>query len=136
MLKSKKIRQAVTVGAVLLGVALVAGGAGRRGGAEVTGFVVPATQIISFQESVGMLDTRTGAIYHIEGNLDNPSVRMEWQLRVPPVTGATSGYLEIQRTTFNQRGDVFLADIVTGRTWILRRRASTNGEWMPIRVRD
>ncbi len=64
--------------------------------------------------------------------LDNASARVTFQLRVAPVKEETSGYLELQRSTFNQQNAVFLVDIVTGKTWILRDRASSNRSWEPI----
>ncbi len=110
-------------------------------GADVRGFIVPAAQIISFDDTVGMLDTATGAIYRLHGNLhnpttvlDNPGVRLTWELRVGPVKGETSGLLEIQRPTFNKPDAIFLVDIVLGKTWILQRRASSNGTWDPVEI--
>ncbi|MHC4415619.1 MAG: hypothetical protein ACYS0G_10075 [Planctomycetota bacterium] len=118
---------------------VVAAGAGRSqqlkiSGGDVRGFVVPAVQIISFDDTVGMLDTASGAVYRLRGDLDNPSVRNTWEIRVPAVGGETSGYLEIQRPNFGRPDATFLVDIVTGRTWILRRRASTNRSWDPVEI--
>lgn len=103
-------------------------------GGDVRGFIVPAAQIISFDDTVGMLDTATGAIYKIRGNLDNASVKNTWQMRVRPVDGATSGLLEIQRPVFDKPDAIFLVDIVTGKTWILRKRASSNRSWEPVEI--
>ena len=102
--------------------------------AGVRGFVLPRTEVISFDETVAVLDTATGAVYRIKDPrvLDNPSARVTFQLRVAPVKEETSGYLEMQRATFNQPNAIFLVDIVTGKTWILRDRASSNRSWEPI----
>jgi len=92
---------------------------------------LPASQIISFDDTVGLLDTTTGAVYRLVGNLDNPSTRPHWELRVGPVSDETSGYLEIQRPTFSHDHPeaAFLVDVMTGQTWLLTRRASSNGRW-------
>ena len=127
----------LAVGATAIVIAMGAAGRGQQmssSGADVRGFVVPAVQIISFDDTVGMLDTATGAIYRLRGNLDNPSVRNTWELRVGPVKAATSGLLEIQRPTFNKPDAIFLVDIITGKTWILQRRASTNRTWDPVEI--
>jgi hypothetical protein len=122
--------------AVLVAVVAIALGAGaaRAGRAErpVAGTYFPASQIISFDNTIGRLDTATGAVYRLRGNLDNPGAKLTWERRVPPVTASTSGLLEIQRATFNRPDAIFLVDIVTGKTWILRRRASSNSAWAPV----
>ncbi len=143
----KKLSIGLRTSAVLAVVAvavIVAMGAGSHkqltvDRADVRGFIVPASQIISFDDTVGRLDTRTGAIYRLHGvasdptaALDNPSAKLTWEERVPAVKGDTSGVLEIQRPTFNRPDATFLVDIVTGKTWILRRRASSNRSWEPI----
>lgn len=101
-----------------------------------------ATQIIllpggnlKFDSDIARLDTRTGAIYRFRGDVDNPSVRNTWELRVAPVKEKTSGILEIQQPGFDRRPDtVFLVDVVNGDTWILRRRASTNASWDKVDI--
>jgi hypothetical protein len=129
----------IATGSLLALVLIVAGGAGRgrqvqRDDLGARSYLVPASRIISWDQTIGMLDTVTGAVYKLEGSLDNPGARLSWKLRVPPVTGETSGLLEIQRATFNRPDATFLVDIVTGRTWILRRRASSNGSWDPVTI--
>ncbi len=83
---------------------------------------------------IARLDTNTGAVYRFRGNIDNPSVRNTWELRVPAVKGETSGLLEIQRLEAGSTQVTFLVDVVTGNTWILRNRASSNGSWDPIDI--
>lgn len=126
------------IAAALLAALLIGLGAGRtRPLASLTddaAVFLPATQIISFQTGIGRLDTRTGAVYELRGNLDNPSTKLYWKRRVAPVTGETSGWLEIQRATFNEPGATFLVDVVTGRTWILEDRGNRNGAWDPVDV--
>ncbi len=134
------LRTSAIVAVVAVAVIVAMGAGGHKqltvNRADVRGFVVPASQIISFDDTVGRLDTRTGAIYRLHGvgtsALDNPSVKLTWEERVPAVKGETSGVLEIQRPTFNRPDATFLVDIVTGKTWILRRRASSNRSWEPI----
>jgi hypothetical protein len=105
------------------------------------GFLFSATEIIHLpggtpetDSDIARLDTTTGAIYRFRGDADNPSVRNTWELRVPPVTGEHSGLLEIQQVTLGRHRTTFLVDIVDGRTWILHRRASTNGSWDPVDI--
>ena len=93
-----------------------------------------------FDSDIARLDTHTGAVYRFRGDVDNPSVRNTWELRVEPVKGETSGILEIQRIVLpalNRHGSeptTFLVDVATGRTWILRHRASTNATWDPVDI--
>jgi hypothetical protein len=140
MMKNRShITRTISLSALAGVVLLIALGAGRvreaaPSPAAAGRYVLPATQIISFDDTIGRLDTATGAVYRLRGNLDNPSVRHTWALRVPPVDGPTSGLLEIQQATFNEPGATFLVDIVTGRTWILQRRAGENGTWDPVEI--
>ena len=104
-------------------------------------FLFSATEIIHLpggnpktDSDIARLDTPTGAIYRFRGNVDNPSVRNTWQMRVPPVTGKHSGLLEVQQVMLGKHRSTFLVDIVDGRTWILRHRASTNGSWDPVDI--
>lgn len=101
---------------------------------EARQFNRPAVQVISWDEGVALFDSVNGAVYRLRGSLSNPSVRNTWQLRVPPVTVPTSGVLELQRATFNAPGALFLVDVVTGQTWILRDRPSETGSWEPVLV--
>jgi hypothetical protein len=122
-----------------LAVAMLIGlGAGRTRSlatlSDDAAVLLPATQIISFQTGIGRLDTRTGAVYELRGNVDNPSTKLHWKRRVAPITGETSGWLEIQRATFNEPGATFLVDVVTGRTWILNDRGNNSGSWDPVDV--
>ena len=124
---------------ILLASVAVAGfGAGmsssQRSGLQSNLIAPSASQIISFDETIGMLDTTSGAIYRLRGNLDNPGAKLTWEMRVSPVTEANSGMLELQRPTFNAPGTHFLVDQITGDTWVLRRRASENGAWVPVTI--
>jgi hypothetical protein len=83
---------------------------------------------------IARLDTTTGAIYRFRGNVDNSSVKNTWELRVPPVKAPHSGLLEIQQIPSDDHRTTFLVDIVDGRTWILRRRASSNASWDPVDI--
>jgi hypothetical protein len=101
---------------------------------EGRGFILPAAQIISFIDTIGRVDTVTGAVYQLRGDVTTPSSAETWELRVPAVKGSTSGLLEIQRATFNQRDATFLVDVVTGRTWLLNRRGNNNGSWDEVKI--
>ncbi len=134
----------VPLGAGILGVAIGAGGAELARAYVVEG--PAATQLFIFpggnlnnDGDVAKLDTRTGGVYRYRGDLKNPNVRGTWELRVAPPKESNSGMLEVQRIVFptavGTAGDVeaqvatFLVDIVTGQTWVLRLRASSNGSW-------
>jgi hypothetical protein len=126
--------------AVMAGAAAVAAaglGAGRQGqpvyASEAGSLLYPRTRIIAYdsgdqrerRDGVARLDTATGALYRFSGDLGNPNVRSVWVLEVPGVREATSGVLEIQRAEgVNPNvGATFLVDVITGDTWLLRRRA-------------
>ncbi|MHC4990779.1 MAG: hypothetical protein ACYTGC_07335 [Planctomycetota bacterium] len=136
MVKTKMARLAggAVIALALVGVAAV-GSQRDRGSYRqpvVYDAYLAATQIISFDDTIGLLDTSNGAIYRLAGNLDNASSRLQWQRRVAPVAGSTSGLLEIQKATFNRPDATFLVDIATGQTWILRQRAGQNRSWEPV----
>ena len=91
---------------------------------------------VEFDSDIARLDTRTGAVYRFRGNVNKASTRNTWELRVAPVK-ESSGWLEVQtiaRPAIGSPVTVFLVDIVTGKTWILRQRASTNATWDPVNV--
>lgn len=92
----------------------------------------PVTQVVSYGEGVGLLDTRNGSISELRGSLDNQSSQLSWFLRVEGVEG-TSGHLEMQSPHFNRPDALFLVDVMTGETWILRDRGNNNGSWEPVR---
>ena len=118
--------------------------AGNRRGVlapQRNGYLFSATEIIHLpggnpdtDSDIARLDTTTGAIYRFRGDADDPSVRDTWELRVPPVAGKHSGLLEVQQVMQGGHRTTFLVDIVDGRTWILHRRASTNGSWDPVEI--
>jgi hypothetical protein len=103
---------------------------------QARGYILPATQIISYEDSVGRLDTATGAIYGLRGDLDNASSRSTWELRVPGVKGENSGWLELQRDVMNNPKATFLVDVINGNTWILHLRGNKNGTWDPVEIFD
>ncbi len=135
----------LSIGAVLLGVAVGAGSVTFarqyfvQGPSATDIFLLPGGNA-KFDSDIARLDTHTGAVYRFRGDVDNPSVRNTWELRVEPVKGETSGILEIQRIVLpalNRHGSeptTFLVDVATGRTWILRHRASTNATWDPVDI--
>ena len=89
---------------------------------------IPVAQVMSYQQGIGLLDSTTGAILELRGDLDNASSRLSWFPRVAGLTG-TSGFLQVQSPQFNRPDAVFLVDAVTGDTWILRDRGNHNGTW-------
>ncbi len=138
----------LSIGAVFLGVAVGAGSVTFareyfyfvQGPSATDIFLLPGGNA-RFDSDIARLDTRTGAVYRFRGDVDNPGVRNTWELRVAPVKGETSGILEIQRIVLPVQGKLsdvkpttFLVDVATGRTWILRHRASTNATWDPVDI--
>ncbi len=154
------MRRTLVMASAALGVAaMVAAAVAAGSGAGRTAvmdpgrneFLFSATEIIvlpdgtsSTDSSIARLDTRTGALYRFRGSVDNAGTRSTWEMRAEPVSEATSGMLEIQvvtpEKTVNQHDPaprapaVFLVDIVTGSTWILRARASSNFSWEPVEI--
>lgn len=136
--------------AVAIAVTMGAGSGGNRTAVldpDRNQFLFSATQIITLpggavelDSDIARLDSRNGAIYRFRGDVNNPSVRNTWELRVPPVSEETSGLLEIQTIrpvrTIGTPGEptVFLVDIVRGSTWILRQNASTNFRWDAVEI--
>ncbi len=92
---------------------------------------IPVVQVMSYQQGVGLLDTTTGEIFELRGDLDNASSRLSWFPRVAGLAG-TSGFLKVQSPQFNRPDAVFLIDAVTGATWILRERGNMNGTWEKV----
>lgn len=91
--------------------------------------IVPRVRVIQWNDSVARFDTQTGAIHRFNGELDKPNVRGEWISHVPPIREATSGLLEIQTPHgVHALEATFLVDVITGETWLLRRRGS-NAAW-------
>ena len=121
----------IAIPAIVALVALVA--AAPLGPARVfRTLATPVTQIASYGEGVGLLDTRNGAISELRGDLDNSSSQLNWFLRVEGVEG-TSGHLEMQSPQWNHPDALFLVDVMTGETWILRDRGNNNGSWEVVR---
>jgi hypothetical protein len=138
--------------------AIIGVGAGAGGMSVARQYFVQgpsATQIVLLpggnvlnSSDIARLDTRTGAVYRFRGDTTKPGVRNTWELRVAPVDEKTSGILEIQRiiAPHGELGrnpatidvelvpSTFLVDVVTGDTWILRHRASTNATWDKVTV--
>ncbi len=92
---------------------------------------IPVAQVMSYQQGVGLLNTVTGEIFELRGDLDNASSRLSWFPRVAGLDG-TSGFLQVQSPQFNRPDAVFLVDAVTGATWILRDRGNNNGTWEKV----
>lgn len=107
--------------------------------ADGTPMVLPKVRIVNFDEGVAKFDTTTGSLHRFAGSLRGDHVGGKWILSVPPVSGPTSGMLQIQNSVGveNFASTMFLVDAVTGRTWILElsngdRRART-GVWEEVK---
>ena len=143
----------LSICAAAIGVGVGAGGlkAARQyfvQGPSATQIVLLPGGNVRNSSDIARLDTRTGAVYRFRGDTTNPSVRNTWELRVAPVKGKTSGILEIQRiiAPHGEMGrnpattevalvpSTFLVDVVTGDTWILNHRASTNATWDKVEL--
>jgi len=96
--------------------------------------VVPRMRVINFDQGLARFDSSTGAIARLNGNLDNASTQLTWSDFVRGVD-RSSGLMEIQqpRGVGNFADATFLVDIVTGDTWVLRRRG-TNATWDAVRA--
>ncbi len=95
---------------------------------------IPVAQVIPYQQGVGLLDTVTGEIFELRGDLKNASSQLSWFARVPGLAG-TSGFLQVQsprRFVIDRPDPIFLVDAVTGATWILRDRGNHNGTWEAV----
>ena len=92
---------------------------------------IPVAQVMPYQQGVGLLNTVTGEIFELRGDLDNASSRLSWFPRVAGLDG-TSGFLQVQSPHFNRQNAGVLVDAVTGATWILRDRGNHNGTWEPV----
>ena len=117
-------------------------------GANRSEALFSATQIIllpggnsATDSNIARFDATTGAIYRYRGNVDNQSTSGQWEIRVPPVDGPTSGMMELQHAPVNPfepnenaPAATFLVDMVTGNTWLLRQRGSSNLAWTPVEI--
>lgn len=129
----------VSIGTAVCGVGLAAGAAGVareyfvEGPAATQIFILPGGTT-EFDSDIAKLNTRTGEVHRFRGDVNVASVQNTWELRVAAVKEANSGILEIQKVpNFHDPAPgheaTFLVDVVTGKTWILRHRASTNASW-------
>jgi hypothetical protein len=95
-------------------------------------YTLPATQIISWGDGAGRLDTATGAIFSLGNDADVVNYDTRWILRVPPVGESHSGLLDIQQPVFNPEATVFLVDIIEGHTWLLHLRKRSADQEYPV----
>ncbi|MHC4948925.1 MAG: hypothetical protein ACYTG1_11790 [Planctomycetota bacterium] len=96
-------------------------------------FLLPASRIFDRGTDIVKLDTRDGSMHLMRGRAGATGSGNEWQERVAPVRGETSGLLQMQRAGQGDAASVFLVDVLGDRTWILRWRGVDRGEWMEIR---
>ena len=94
-------------------------------------FPLPVSQVIAFHNGIGLLDTTNGELFELRGDLDNPSTAMYWFSRAAGVEG-TSGLLQVQHPTLGSPNTMFLVDVMTGTTWILRERGNNNASWEAV----
>lgn len=133
LLKRSPLVTATVAFAVLTLIAAVvfAGPPADRTSPAFRAYAVPVSQVISYRQGIGLLDTTTGTLFELRGDLDNPSSALSWFPRVEGIEGG-SGYLQVQSPRFIRPDAVFLVDVVTGDTWILRDRGNHNGSWEPV----
>lgn len=99
-----------------------------------SGTLVSRVRIIQWDHSVARFDSATGSIHRFNGDLDKPNVRAQWVPLVRGVNERTSGVLQIQHPAGVHAIDApFLVDVMTGDTWILRRRGA-NASWEKVEV--
>jgi len=93
-----------------------------------------ATQISHIGGAPAKLNTATGAIHSLRGNAGARGTGGYWWLNVPPVNKAGTGMYEIQRAGDKGSGaeSVFLVDVQSGATWLLRLRGNQNGAWQVV----
>ena len=96
-------------------------------------FLLPASQIFDRGTDIIKLDARDGSMHIMRGRAGAAGSATEWQQRVSPVRGTTSGLLQIQRAGKGDSASVFLVDVLGDRTWILRWRGVDSGEWVEMR---
>ncbi len=117
----------------LIATAVLAGPPADRTSPAFRAYAVPVSRVISYQDGVGLLNTTTGALFELRGDLDNEGAQLNWFPRVEGIEGG-SGYLQVQSPRFTRPDAVFLVDVVTGDTWILRDRGNHNGSWEPVKM--
>lgn len=95
---------------------------------EDTGLIFSRTRVFEFDDEILRFDSATGETFVFVGTVSGASATGTWRLRVRAVREPTSGFLELQRA-----GDgIFLIDVVTGDTWVLRQREGISA-WMLVR---
>lgn len=132
---------------LLVGLGLLFGGAGltassalaqNRGAAAPpplrTQGVFAAVEIVAVEGETLRLDTRTGVMHGLDGDLSFDGTSGRWRVRVAPVPEATSGFLSLQSRLVGAQPVYLLVDEVTGETWLLRYRERDRGTWTRLSV--
>jgi len=101
----------------------------------VTTIQNPAVEIISFGESakaVGRFDTSTGEIRSFTGDPDYTGAHGVWASEVKGVASAgnPAGTFRLQHP-FSSQG-LFLVNVQTGETWVLREPREHSWYWDPV----
>jgi hypothetical protein len=94
--------------------------------------VFSRVRIIDLDDTVFRLDTDTGQLSRFRGTLTGRNARGTFVSVAPPLRDPTSGFVDIQQAG----GAIFLVDRVTGQTWILRQRSSSNAAWIEVSTPD
>jgi hypothetical protein len=118
---------------VVVSVAVTAARSQSRGGTGVQRtYDLPNARILSLDGTTVKVDTRTGAVFRLTGDASATGRANQWQQRVPPVTGSTSGMLDVFQLVEHKANGTFLHDVDGNRTWILTWRGNQNGQWREI----
>jgi hypothetical protein len=90
---------------------------------------IPASQILVVGELILRIDTTTGALYVLEGDLTISNAQNAWKRRVPGPEQPNSGTFLFQALTYGRLTVPLLCDAVTGQTWILKSPGTYEGTW-------
>lgn len=98
--------------------------------------LAPKVRIINWNDTVARFDSTTGAVYEYTADPKDTRIVGRWNLEVAPVSGPTSGMLQIQNPVGVENfGATFLVDVENGRTWILQRfRRNDNANWVEVTI--
>ena len=95
----------------------------------------PVVEVIAFGESgdgVGLFNTSTGAIQVFTGDPSTSGTHGDWDHEVKGVATYQPGALRLQHPS---RGPgLFLVNVRTGDTWVLREPRRHSWYWAPIRA--
>lgn len=98
--------------------------------------LAPKVRIINWNDTVARFDSTTGAVHVYTADPKDTRIVGRWDPEVAPVSGPTSGLLQIQNPVGVENfGATFLVDVDNGRTWILQRnRRTTSANWVEVTI--